>query len=94
MIESGECILVDTRGEPEYDLEHIPGAICVPEDSDDKLIAEKLPDKDATILVYCDYGVLSKKMGEHLAADLGYTNVYEFDGLLVWKGETESNIEE
>lgn len=89
MIESGECILVDTRGEPQYDYEHIPGAINVPVDSDDSFITELLPDKSATILLYCDYGGLSKQMGDRMAVDLGYTNLYEFDGLLVWDGKLE-----
>ena len=89
MIESGECILVDTRGEPQYDYEHIPGAINVPVDADDSFVTEALPDKSAAILLYCDYGGLSKQMGDRMASDLGYTNLYEFDGLLVWEGELE-----
>ena len=94
MIESGECILVDTRGEPQYDYEHIPGAINVPVDADDSFVTEALPDKSAEILLYCDYGGLSKQMGDRLAADLGYTNIYEFDGLLVWDGELEGTAGE
>ena len=90
MISSG-CILVDTRGEPQYDYERIPGSICVPVDSDDSYITESLPDKDASILLYCDYGGLSKEMAEHMSSDLGYTNISEFDGLLVWDGELEGD---
>ena len=89
MIEAGDCILVDTRGEPQYDYEHIPGAINVPVDAEDADIEEALPDKDAKILLYCDYGGLSKQMGDHMALDLGYSNLYEFDGLLVWDGPIE-----
>ena len=89
MIEAGECILVDTRGEPQFDYERIPGSVNVPVDSDDETILHALPDKNAKILLYCDYGGLSKQMGDHMALDLGYTNLYEFDGLLVWDGELE-----
>ena len=92
MIEEGNITLVDVRGEPQFDLEHIPGAICIPYDSEDEVFETALPDKDAVIILYCDYGGISKAAAEHLTADLGYTHVYEFDGLLVWEGETESNL--
>ena len=92
MVEKGGCVIVDVRGEPQYDLEHIPGAICIPYDSEDSVFEEALPDKDAEILLYCDYGGISKDAAEHLTGDLGYKHVYEFDGLLVWEGETETNL--
>ena len=92
MIAKGDCVIVDVRGEPQYDLEHIPGAICITYDSEDEDFTSALPDKDADILLYCDYGGISKETAERLSGELGYTHVYEFDGLLVWEGETESNL--
>ena len=92
MIRDGACILVDVRGEPQYDLEHIPGAVNIPYDADDEAFFEALPDKDAPILLYCDYGGISKEAAERLSSELGYTDVSEFDGLIVWEGETESNL--
>ena len=89
LIESGECVLVDVRSEEEYKIEHIPGAVNIPHDSGDESFEAALPDKNQRILLYCDYGGVSKDTAEHLCKDLGYTNVSEFDGLLVWEGDTE-----
>ena len=89
LIESGECILIDVRSEEEFKIEHIPGAINIPHDSGDESFEAALPDKNQRIILYCDYGGVSKDTAEHLCKDLGYTNVSEFDGLLVWEGDTE-----
>ena len=89
LIESGECVLVDVRSEEEYKIEHIPGAVNIPHDFGDESFEAALPDKNQRILLYCDYGGISKDTAEHLCKDLGYTNVSEFDGLLVWEGDTE-----
>ena len=42
-----------------------------------------LPDLDAEILVHCRTGVRSRQAAEKLAA-LGYTNVYDFGGIVDW----------
>ncbi|MDO4503353.1 MAG: rhodanese-like domain-containing protein [Coriobacteriia bacterium] len=89
IIEQGDCILVDTRTEVPYDMGHIPGAILIPYDQVTSPQAQKLlPDKDQCIVLYCDYGGVSKNAAEDLAA-AGYTNVVEFDGLEVWDGPLE-----
>lgn len=91
MISAGQCILVDCRGETEFSRSHIPGSINVPMTIEDSKIEEMLPDKEAMILVYCDYGGESKQFADHLAFDLGYSNINEFDGLAVWAGDLESD---
>ncbi len=90
VIESGDCVLIDVRSEEEFAVEHIPGAVNIPHDSDDESFTSAVPDKDKPIVLYCDYGGVSKDTAEHLSRDLGYTNVSEFDGLLVWEGDTVS----
>jgi phage shock protein E len=44
---------------------------------------EKLPDKDAKILVYCRSGNRSAKAAKQLIK-MGYTNVYDFGGINSW----------
>lgn len=89
IINSGEATVVDVRTDVDYDLGHIPGAILIPYDQVTSEDAQKkLPDKSAKIVVYCDYGGVSKNAAEDLAA-AGYTNVIEFDGLEVWDGPLE-----
>ncbi len=80
-------IIVDVRRQDEYDEGHIPGAILIPNERiTDKKPAE-LPDLDQIILVYCRSGRRSKEAAQKLA-DMGYTNVYEFGGIIDWTGET------
>ena len=79
-------IIVDVRRQDEYDAGHIPGAVCIPNESIPPA-PELLGDKDQIILVYCRSGRRSKEAAQKLA-DLGYSNVYEFGGIIDWAGET------
>ncbi|MDD6920413.1 MAG: rhodanese-like domain-containing protein [Eubacteriales bacterium] len=79
-------IILDVRGENPYKFGHIPGAIYIWYQDLDKGRTDKLPDLEQPILVYCDYGGVSKIAAKKLV-EQGYTKVYEFDGLKVWKGE-------
>ena len=79
-------VIVDVRTQDEFDEGHIPGAICIPNESiGDKQPAE-LPDLDQIILVYCRSGRRSKEASQKLA-DIGYTRVYEFGGIIDLTGE-------
>ena len=80
-------IIVDVRRQDEYDEGHIPGAILIPNESIDKERPKELPDLDQIILVYCRSGRRSKEASEKLAK-MGYTNIYEFGGIITWPGET------
>ena len=79
-------IIVDVRRQDEYDSGHIPGAILIPNESIGTEQPEQLPDKDRIILVYCRSGRRSKEAAQKLA-NMGYTNVYEFGGIIDWTGE-------
>ena len=84
----GNYIVLDVRRADEYAEGHIPGAINVAnEDIGDEMPSE-LPDLDQAIYVYCRSGRRSKEASSKLAA-LGYTNIYEFGGILDWDGEIE-----
>lgn len=82
-------IILDVRTEEEYAQAHIPGAICVPNETIRANEIPELPQKDQLILVYCRSGNRSKQAAQKLAK-LGYTNVMEFGGILDWPGETVS----
>lgn len=84
--ESGYIIL-DVRRQDEYDGGHIPGAVCVPNESIGEGDIPELPDKQQLILVYCRSGRRSKEAAQKLA-DMGYTNIVEFGGIIDWTGET------
>ena len=90
MMESeSNYIILDVRTFEEYNERHIPGAICVPNESIGTEPIEELPQTDQLILVYCRSGRRSKEAAEKLAA-MGYSNIYEFGGILDWTGETVS----
>ena len=89
MAEEENYIILDVRTREEYADKHIPGAICIPNESIGAEDIPGLPDKEQLILVYCRSGNRSKQASEKLAA-LGYTNIVEFGGIMDWSGETVS----
>jgi len=86
MAEGSDYIILDVRRQDEYDAGHIPGAICVPNESIGTEEIPELPDKDRMLLVYCRSGRRSKEASAKLA-ELGYTCVLEFGGIIDWTGE-------
>ncbi len=89
MEENTGYILLDVRTPEEFAQIRIPGAINVPNEIIGTEEIPHLPDKDRLILVYCRSGNRSKQASEKLA-NLGYSNVYEFGGIIDWPGETVS----
>jgi len=84
MGESDSFILLDVRTEEEYLEAHIEGAVLLPNESiDETTAAEALPKKDRQIFVYCRTGRRSAEAAEKLIR-LGYTNVYDFGGIIDW----------
>ena len=74
-------LLVDVRTPEEYAQERINGSVNLPDyDIQDKA-AQVLPDKQAKIYLYCRSGRRSEAAAKELI-DMGYTNVYEFGGIL------------
>lgn len=78
-------IILDVRRVDEFASGHIPGAINIPNESIGTNEIPQLPDKDQMILVYCRSGRRSKEASQKLA-NLGYTNIVEFGGILDWPG--------
>ena len=86
MQEETDFVLLDVRTQEEYASGHIPGAICIPNETIGSEEIPELPDKDQLILVYCRSGNRSKQASQKLA-EQGYTNVVEFGGINGWTGE-------
>ena len=81
-------IILDARTQEEYDQGHIPGAIVISHEEIVEKAEDVLTDKDQLILVYCRSGRRSKIAAEALA-ELGYTNIKEFGGIIDWPYEVE-----
>ena len=89
MIQSDSTVLVlDVRTEEEYRKKHIPNALLLPIADIKEGKLEALPDKNQKILIYCWTGRRAEDAAQFLV-DRGYTNVFEFGGLVTWTGEVE-----
>ncbi|MCI6353385.1 MAG: rhodanese-like domain-containing protein [Firmicutes bacterium] len=86
MMVSQEVVVVDVRTREEYDGGHIENAVLVPNESIGSEMPETLPDKEATLLIYCRSGRRSKDAAQKLLA-LGYQSVYDFGGVIDWPYE-------
>jgi len=87
MMETEEnYIILDVRTKEEFDAGHIEGAINIANEVIHQDQSENLPDKEQLILVYCRSGNRSKQASEKLVKQ-GYTNVYEFGGIIDWPGD-------
>ena len=86
--ENPNAILLDVRSEAEFKEKHITNAVLFPVTEIKGKAANKLPDKNALILIYCRSGIRSKDAANQLIS-MGYTNVYDFGGIISWPYETE-----
>ncbi len=83
-----DVIILDVRTPEEYEEGHIPGAILIPYTEIEARAAQELPDQAQVILVYCRSGRRSK-LAAQILAELGYSNIREFGGIIDWPYEVE-----
>ena len=85
-IDAGEKMtLVDVREKEEYRAGYIPGALSLPRGFLEMQAEQKLPDKNAKIVVYCAGGTRSAFAAKALT-ELGYSNVETANpGYTRWK---------
>ena len=76
-------LLVDVRTQEEYDQGRIAGSILIPDYEIEAKAASKIPDKNATIIIYCRSGNRSKTAANKLVS-MGYTKVYDMGGITSW----------
>ena len=73
-----EPVLLDVRGEEEYAVSHLPGAIRVEPGGEIPRVLETL-DRDAPIVAYCSVGYRSSQLVERLKKE-GFTDVKNLEG--------------
>ena len=76
------AVLLDVRNQDEYDEMHIDGSVLIPAKELESRLSE-LPDKNVTIIVYCQSGKRSLTASEILTA-AGYDNVYDMQFVENW----------
>ena len=71
--------LVEALPEKHYRAGHLPGAIHLPHDQVRALAPERLPDKNAFVVVYCaNAPCQNSRMAAQQLAALGYRDVAEY----------------
>jgi len=89
-LDAGEkIVLIDTREESEWSRGHIPGAVHLSKGIIERDIEKTVPDKDATVVLYCGGGFRSALAADNLQR-MGYRNVISMDG--GWRGWTEAGF--
>ena len=83
----GEAIFLDVRELDEFQQGMIPGAVFIPRGHLESQVENKIPDRDAPVVVYCAGGTRSAFAAKTLH-DLGYTDVVSMaGGFGRWKNE-------
>jgi rhodanese-related sulfurtransferase len=89
-IDAGDkIILVDTREDVEWARGHAAGAIHLGKGVIERDIENVIPNKEATIVLYCGGGFRSALAADNVQR-MGYSNVISMDG--GWKGWTEAGL--
>lgn len=89
-IDAGDkIILVDTREDVEWARGHAAGAIHLGKGVIERDIENVIPDKEATVVLYCGGGFRSALAADNVQR-MGYHNVISMDG--GWKGWTEAGL--
>jgi rhodanese-related sulfurtransferase len=89
-LDAGEpMIIIDTREDNEWARGHIPNAVHLGKGVIERDIEKAIPDKDATLVLYCGGGYRSALAADNLQK-MGYRNVISMDG--GWRGWTEAGL--
>jgi rhodanese-related sulfurtransferase len=79
LFDKGGYVFLDCRTSKEFKMGHIPGAVNVPRGLLEFKIDKKIPDKDASIIMYCKTGGRGC-LATCTLCKMGYTNVKNMDG--------------
>ena len=90
MLEAGEPhTLVDTREESEFTAGHVKGAVHMSKGIIERDIETRVPDKSATLVLYCGGGFRSALVADNLQK-MGYRNAISLDG--GWRALKDSGL--
>lgn len=78
-----EIKIIDVRNQEELAEGFIDGSLLIPLDVLEAQAEMLIPDKSSKLLVYCRSGKRSQTAAE-IMDKLGYTNVYDFGGIIDW----------
>jgi rhodanese-related sulfurtransferase len=76
---SERLVLVDVREDNEWAKDHVTGAIHLGKGIIERDAEQRLPDKNAQVVLYCGGGFRSALAADNLQK-MGYTNVLSMDG--------------
>jgi rhodanese-related sulfurtransferase len=82
-------LLIDVREESEWNAGHAAGAMHLGKGIIERDIEKKVPDHDATLVLYCGGGFRSALSADNLQK-MGYRNAISLDG--GWKAWTSSGL--
>jgi rhodanese-related sulfurtransferase len=89
-LDAGEpMIIIDTREDNEWARGHIPNAVHLGKGVIERDIEKAIPDKEATLVLYCGGGYRSALAADNIQK-MGYRNVISMDG--GWRGWTEAGF--
>jgi rhodanese-related sulfurtransferase len=89
-LDAGEkIILVDVREESEWARGHLPNAIHLGKGIIERDIEKAIPEKGATVVLYCGGGFRSALAADNLQK-MGYSNVISMDG--GWRDWTQAGF--
>ena len=87
--EKQKHVLVDVREDNEWTAGHAAGAVHLSKGIIERDIETQVPDKNATLVLYCGGGFRSALAGEALQK-MGYANVISLDG--GWRAYQQSGL--
>lgn len=89
-LDAGEqMIMVDVREESEWARGHIPNAVHLGKGIIERDIEKAIPEKSATVVLYCGGGFRSALAADNLQK-MGYSNVISMDG--GWREWTQAGF--
>lgn len=83
------AVVIDTREDSEWARGHLPGAIHLGKGIIERDIETAVPDRDATLILYCGGGFRSALAADNLQK-MGYRNVLSMAG--GWREWTAQNF--